>query len=173
MLVALSGATAAIACSRMSSLRDAAARADDDLTASRRYIKSIAGLQGAVGGRPLAGADGVELNARLRESASAAGVGDRLIGVEPGHANRLRDSDFKEQLVFLRLEPVNLRQLATFLQDLSTRDPNCRTKSIDLSSPQRPAATPSPGDQWAADVGVAWQVYSPRAAEAPPQAPPQ
>jgi hypothetical protein len=160
ILLVLAGAIAAIAgYARMAGAREAAALAGEDLEACRRYIGGIAGVtQGAAGRRALVGGpDSVALNARLREAAAAAGVADRLLSVEPGVATRLRDTDYKELQVFLRLEPVTLRQLTTFLHALSVKDADSRTKTIELSVPQRGA-----GEQWTADVAVGYLIFSPR-----------
>ncbi len=84
--------------------------------------------------------DGADLNRRIREAATTAGISDHLSSIEPNRPARLRESDYNELMVFVRFENVSLRQSASFMQRLSTSDPGCRIKTIELEAPAQSAA---------------------------------
>jgi len=111
---------------------------------------------------PIAAArlDGADLNRRIREAATAAGISDRLSSVEPNRPARLRESDYNELMVFVRFENVSLRQSAAFMHRLSASDPSCRIKTIELEAPANGAAD----QQWTSDITLAYLSYAPREA---------
>jgi hypothetical protein len=73
----------------------------------------------------------------------------------------LANTDYTELPVYLRFEPLTLRQLTTFLHTLTRIDPTSRPRSIELSVPEQ--ASGSAGEErWRADVEVGWLTYSPQ-----------
>ena len=88
-----------------------------------------------------------ELNRRLSAAAVAAGISGELASIEPGQPTRVRQTDYTETPVYLRLSAVTLRQLLTFLTDLlhpRRRDaakghragPPCRTARKSTARPR-------------------------------------
>jgi len=102
--------------------------------------------------------DGGDLNRRIREAATNAGISDRLASIEPNRPARLGESDYNELMVFVRFDNVNLRQLGGFMHRLSAIDPGCRIKSIELEAP--PEA--SEDQRWTSDLTLAYLSYAPR-----------
>jgi hypothetical protein len=103
----------------------------------------------------------------LRGAATIAGVADQLVSIEPGQPTPLRDSDFSETPVYLRLRALTLRQLVTFLHQLSTGNAGVRAKAIELSPPPDSSAAPTSAaggadEQWTGDVTLAYLTYTPR-----------
>src|SRR5205085_10964003 len=102
--------------------------------------------------------DGSDMNRRIRDAATAAGISQNLSGIEPNRPVRVRETDYNELMVFLRFENVSVRQLATFMNRLGSVDPACRIKSIELDTPPDPADT----IHWTSDLTLAYLTYSPR-----------
>ena len=102
--------------------------------------------------------DGSDMNRRIRDAATAAGISQNLSGIEPNRPMRVRETDYNELMVFLRFESVSVRQLATFMHRLGSADPACRIKSIELDS----AADPADVTHWTSDLTLAYLTYSPR-----------
>jgi hypothetical protein len=155
LLLVIAGVCAWISWSRLERLRESARMAETDLEVCCGYLRDLSSAGSAT---TLTGAvDASELNRRLRDAATAAGISDRLVSVEPSQPQRIENSDYRELPVFLRLESVNLRQLVAFLQQLGGSEAGCRTKLVTLD--------PAPGDQspeqWSADVTLGYLLYSP------------
>jgi hypothetical protein len=165
VLVALALVCAMIGGIRLNDARRSAISRADDLQAVRDALADIA----RHGGGPLKSPSAIssndpELNRRLRAAAVAAGVADQLTSVEPGQPARLRDGDFVETPVFLRLDGATLRGTVGMLSRLCADDPSITVKSIELSPPQTAPApvTAAPAETWTADLTVAYLVYSPK-----------
>jgi hypothetical protein len=157
LLVLASAISAAIAFAHMQHNRFLAETQNKDLTHSLRLLSDLESNKSPA--RLIATRlDGSDLNRRIREAASIAGIYDRLSGIEPNRPVRLRESDYNELMVFLRFENVSLRQLATFMQRLSAIDPACRIKSIELESPPDASDTTN----WTSDLTLAYLTYAPR-----------
>jgi hypothetical protein len=115
-----------------------------------------------------------EFNRRLRRAATVAGIPDEVVSIEPGVPRRVGETDFNETLVSLRLNTVTLRQLVTFLHELSSRDPAVRTRILELAAPAEPvgpSAAAADGafekeasvdENWSADVTLAYLSFLPR-----------
>src|SRR5687768_18142987 len=118
MLVILAAIACGFAYSRLQARREAAALAQHDLVTSKAMLDEI--IRVGASGTPTASAnlDQSELNRRLRDAAQTAGISEKLVSIEPGQPNRVPNSDYNEMLVSLRLEPLSLRQLVTFLHEL-------------------------------------------------------
>jgi hypothetical protein len=147
----------------MEQSQDAAIRSAADLATCRQQLADLAkwrGRSNAASTRP----DDPALNRSLRSAATIAGVGDELLSIEPGQPSPLRDSDFSETPVYLRMRGLTLRQLVTFLHQLSESNTNVRAKSIELSPPEgQPTPTPAgDAEQWTGDVTLAYLAYTPR-----------
>jgi len=148
---------AALAFAQMNHHRATAQKQQSDLGESLRLLSDLASNKSPA--RLIATRlDGSDLNRRIRDAATAAAISQNLSSVEPNRPVRLRDSDYNELMVFLRFENVSVRQLSTFMHRLSTVDPACRIKSIELDSPADPADTIN----WTSDLTLAYLTYSPR-----------
>lgn len=166
ILLTLAAVSAWVAYARFSGQRDGAQAAAESLTAVKRDLAEIDRLK--LGGARSAAAalDAAELSRELRAAATAAGLADAP-GSEPGSPARLAASDYSETPVYLRFEPLTLRQLVTFLHHLSANDPSARAKRIELSPPQPGQRTPAlpadarPEDLWTADIEVDFLTHTP------------
>ncbi len=157
LLVLASAIAAALAFARMQHNRSLADKQNEDLAYSLRLLSDLESNKSPA--RLIATRlDGSDLNRRIREAATAAGISDRLSGIEPNRPVRLRESDYNELMVFLRFENVSLRQLSTFMQRLSSIDPACRIKTIELESPPDASDTTN----WTSDLTLAYLTYAPR-----------
>ena len=141
---------------------DAAYGSLNDLAAVRRDIADMANWKSGAGPDAPRPPENLDLNTRIRNAANDAGVPDQIANIEPGQPRPIRDTDYTESLVSLRLNTVNLRQLVTFLHRLSVHDASIRTKAFDLSAPTGLPAD-AVGDLWTADVTLGLLIYSPRA----------
>jgi hypothetical protein len=165
VLLLIAGVAAVLGYAQLERSRDAAVRSAADLADCRQQLADLArwrGQSNAASATP----DDPELNRSLRSAATIAGVADQLISIEPGQPTPVRDSDFSETPVYVRLRALSLRQLVTFLHQLSTSNSSVRAKSIELSPPLDAPATPTmtAGDdeQWTGDVTLAYLIYTPR-----------
>src|SRR4051794_10342521 len=158
LLLIASVIAAAVAFAHMRRQRAAAEIESDNLGDSLHLLADLKHSAKS----PIAAArlDGADLNRRIRQAATSAGISDRLSGVEPNRPTRVRESDYNELMVFLRFENVNLRQLGGFMHQLSSADPGCRIKSIELEAPAQGAAE----QQWTSDITLAYLSYAPKAA---------
>lgn len=161
-LVVAAGLAAAVAFSWLQKQRSAAEAAGRDLARCRADLADLARWNAAGSGDVPLTADSPELNRRLHDAAAEAGVPDELASIDPGQPRPVRDTDYAETLVFLRLNSVTLRQLVTFLHNLSAHDAGVRTRSIELGAPAGQGPDGG-GDAWAADVTLAYLSYAPRA----------
>ena len=157
LLVLIAAIAAAIALAQMQHNRSVAERQQRDLHQS---LKLLSELDSNKSPARLVSTrlDGVDLNRRIRDAATAAGISQNLSGIEPNRPVRLRESDYNELMVFLRFENVSIRQLLTFMHRLSAVDPACRIKSIELESPPDAADT----THWTSDLTLAYLTYAPR-----------
>jgi len=152
----------------LQSAAKAATAARLDLVSCQHDLTEMAdptNVDGAVAADP---AD-PEFNRRLRSAATVAGIPDEVVSIEPGVPRRIGETDFDQTLVSLRLNTVTLRQLITFLHQLSTRDPAVRAKILELSPPAEPAGSAtaaveglSADENWSADVTLAYLSFVPR-----------
>ena len=164
LLIALliaAGLAAAVAYSWQQKRQEAAEASLRDLEVCNADVADLARWNsGPTSDAPLT-ADNPELNRRLHEAAAEAGMPDELASIDPGQPRQIRETEYSETPVFLRLNSVTVRQFVTFLHSLSAHDPGVRTKSIELGSPGGPA--PGRGSEsWTADVTLAYLSYSPR-----------
>ncbi len=106
-----------------------------------------------------------QLSATLRQAALAAGLPDAP-GSEPGSPTRLAGTDYSELPVFLRFEPLTMKQLTAFLVSLSRLDASARATVIELTPPDpsvRGVTSAAPGEEvWSAGVEVDYLTYSPQ-----------
>ncbi|HEV8291500.1 MAG TPA: hypothetical protein VGP94_06235 [Tepidisphaeraceae bacterium] len=157
LLLVASAVAAALAFAHMQHNRTLAERQQNDLHQSLRLLADLESNKSPA--RLIATRlDGSDLNRRIRDAATAAGISQNLSGIEPNRPVRVRDSDYNELMVFLRFESVSIRQLSTFMHRLSSIDPACRIKSIELDSPPDPADTTN----WTSDLTLAYLTYAPR-----------
>ena len=157
LLLIASAIAAAIAFAQMQRNRAAADKEQADLQTSLRLLGDLDNNKSPA--RLIATRlDGSDMNRRIRDAATAAGISQNLSGIEPNRPVRVRETDYNELMVFLRFESVSIRQLATFMQRLSSVDPACRIKSIELDSPPDPADT----THWTSDLTLAYLTYAPR-----------
>jgi hypothetical protein len=160
-LVIAAGLAASFGYSWEGKRHDAAAASLQDLVVCQQKIADLVKWDvGPSSDAPLT-ADNPELIRRLRTAATEAGVPDALASIDPGQPHQLKDTDYSETLVFVRLNGVTVRQLVTFLHELSARDASVRAKSVELGMP--PGQAPDAGDTWTGDVTLAFLSYAPRA----------
>jgi len=167
VLLVLCGAGLAVfALLRLGSARDEADRSQRDLAVCRADLADVAHWRaGRTTAAPVNSAD-PELNRRLSAAAVAAGISGELASIEPGQPARVRQTDYTETPVYLRLNAVTLRQLLTFLTDLSAHDAAMRPKAIELAPPAAPPANQPPAPElWTTDVTLAYLTYAPRGRE--------
>jgi hypothetical protein len=125
---------------------------------SGRSFNGQSGVGGGGGGTLGSATDpNSQINRRLRDAATAAGVADKLVSIEPGEPNQVAGTDYQEMLVFLRLEPLPLRQLVTFLHAHAAADVAARTKAIELSMSRDRGVD----EIWLADITLAYTSYAP------------
>jgi hypothetical protein len=167
VLLVVAGIAAIWAWSSMSSARDRAVAAQRDLSLCRQEIADLDRWQGAPTSASLT-PDDPELNRRLRGAATVAQMTDQLVSIEPGPAIRIRESDFTQTPIYLRLNAVTLGQLVTFLHQLSTSDASLHTSAIEMSIPQTaPGNVDDSSEAWTADVTLAYLTYAPKSGPNP------
>jgi hypothetical protein len=120
-------------------------------------LKQLSNRPVLAGGSDKAGAN-AQINRHLRDAATATGVAEKLVSIEPGEPNHVAGTDYQEMLVFLRLESVPLRQLVTFLHAHAAADAAAHAKTIELSTPRTRGGV---DDVWVADVTLAYTSYAP------------
>ena len=162
VLVIAAGLAAVFAFSWEDRRHEAAAASVEDLAICRQKIADLVKWDVGPGSDAPLTADNPELNRRVHAAAVDAGVPDSLASIDPGQPHQLKETDYSETLVFLRLNEVTLRQLITFLHQLSAHDASIRTKSVELGIPPGQPANSS-GDTWTADVTLAFLTYAPPA----------
>ena len=155
-------AVAIIAIVRMTEARAAAAARQHELERARVVLADLARApSGALASAPTS--NDPQITRRLRAAAASAGVAEAFSSVEPGQPTRLRDTDFVETPVFIRIDPATLRQLATMLTNLCAGDRSIQVKSIELGPPPAAnAAAASVEETWTADLTVNYLIHSPR-----------
>jgi hypothetical protein len=150
---------------RMMRLREDAQIARENFERARAAMAEIHRWKASPGRAAAVAMETPQLSARLREAALAAGLGDAP-GSEPGSPAQLAGTDYSELPVFLRFEPLTLKQLTAFLVSLSRIDPSARATVIELTPPD-PAAgrstSAAPGEElWSAGVEVDYLTYLPQ-----------
>jgi hypothetical protein len=150
---------------RLESVRYSSWSAQRDLQVCRQDLSDLA-KWGPVrtSGTPASASDPA-LNRRLGAAAVAAGISGELASVEPNQPVRVRDTDYLETPVYVRLSAVTLRQVVIFVSDLSTGDAAVRAKTIELSPPAGQPKPQNAAELWTTDIGLAYQNYSPRGRE--------
>ena len=157
LLVVASAVAAGISFARMRHNQSLAQRQQNDLDQSLRLLSELESNKSPA--RLIATRlDGSDLNRRIRDAATSAGISQNLSGIEPNRPVRVRETDYNELMVFLRFENVSVRQLSAFMHRLNANDPACRIKSIELD------ASPDPSDttHWTSDLTLAYLTYAPR-----------
>ncbi len=143
------------------------ARMQKQMTAAegeQRDLREVVRLLGEIreagsgAGKVAVRLDGADLNRRIREAATSAGISERLASVEPNRPARVGESDYNELMVFLRFDGVELKQLGAFMHQLSAIDPSCRIKTIELETPVEGASD----QKWTSDITLGYLSYAPR-----------
>jgi hypothetical protein len=145
---------------RLAKCRDDAEVAARNLGEVKLALTEIQVWRASPGRAAPASMESPQLTQQLRDAAAAAGLPDAP-GSEAGDSRRLANSDYTELPVYLRFEPLTLRQLTVFLHTLTQIDPASRSRSIELSAPEA-VVGPSGEERWRADVEVDWLSYSPQ-----------
>jgi hypothetical protein len=162
LLIVACGLTAAVAGVRLADLRESATTATAGVAEAKRALDDLRRWRTSPGRAAPVLADAPELTRRLREAATVAGLSEPP-GSEPDNPKPLADTDYSEMLVYLRFQPLTLRQLTTFLHALARIDPSSRAKTIELRPPDASAPAAAPGEElWVADVAVGYLTYTPR-----------
>ena len=158
---ALCCAAALARLNRLSQDADDAARGFSE---SQAQLRELSGRQVAANGVGTGGggpgsdaAPDAQINRHLRAAAAAAGVAEKLVSIEPGEPNQVAGTDYQEMLVFVRLKPLPLSELVTFLHEHAAADAAARTKAIELSTPRNEGTA----QLWLADVTLAYTTYAP------------
>ncbi|HEX4793464.1 MAG TPA: hypothetical protein VH370_06715 [Humisphaera sp.] len=168
LLLLLSAAAAIVAYVNLTNSRDAAIASQRDLNICRADLADLSRWQATPGAAATSSGDDRAFNKDIRIAAIAAGIPNELASVEVGQPVRFEESDYLEMPLFLRLNAVTLRQLTTFIHDLSDNDPRLRAKMIELSVPtdigSQPnrAARAAQGESWTADLTLARLSYAPK-----------
>ena len=152
------GCLALFAYSQLAAARDNALRAQADLLECSDDLADLAAY--GTSSAPLA-ADSPALSAPLGQAANDAGISGKLASVQPGQAQALRESDYTETPVYVRLNSVSLRQTLTFLYNLSSANANVRAKTIELT-PDPSTAKAGGEELWTTDLTLAYLSYTPR-----------
>lgn len=148
----------------LSAVSEAAAIAQANLLNGRQTIREIHDWKASPGRAAAVSADNTELNQRLRQAATAAALADAP-GTDTGTVKPIGNTDYSEMAIFLRFEPLTIRELTTFLHALAETDPSLRATQIELSPPEDAASAgaKAPGEErWRADVAVGYLTYTPR-----------
>ena len=145
---------------RLSKYRDDAEVAARDLAEVKLALLDVHAFRASPGRAAPVLMETAQLTQKLREAAAAAGLPDAP-GSEAGDPRRLANSDYTELPVYLRFEPLTLRQLTNFLHSLGRIDPTSRPRSIELAVPEQMSGPPGE-ERWRADVEVGWLTYSPQ-----------
>jgi hypothetical protein len=150
---------------RMMRLKEEAQTAHDNLASARSALAEIHRWKASPGRAAAVAMETPQLSAKLREAALAAGLGDAP-GSEPGSPAQLAGTDYSELPVFLRFEPLTMKQLTSFLVTLSHIDPSARATVIELTPPDpsvsRSIVAPPGEEVWSAGVEVDYLTYSPQ-----------
>jgi hypothetical protein len=150
---------------RMLRLKEEAQTAHDNLNSARSALTEIRQWKASPGRAAATPMESSQLTATLRRAALAAGLPDAP-GSEPGNPTRVAGTDYTELPVFLRFEPLTMKQLTSFLVNLSHIDASVRATVIELTPPDpsaRGATSAAPGEEvWSAGVEVDYLTYSPQ-----------
>jgi hypothetical protein len=169
VLLIAAALAAVIGYAHLARKRDEAERASVDLQVVRQDLHDLA-RAGTTTGATGAGAVGAEMTARISAAASSAGVSGQLSGIEPSRPGRVEGSDYNETVVFVHFQPLTLRQVASFLDELAAADPGARPKTIELAPPPQAqddsaAAAGAGGELWSPDVTLSYLTYAPAGGE--------
>jgi hypothetical protein len=173
VLLVAAAATAWVAASRLGDARDRAAAAADDRTAVRDRLAVLAAAGGAEASAAIGerGAD-PELNRRLRDAASAAGLAGQLVSIEPSEPRPVAGSDRAEAMIFLHFEQTSVRGVVAFLRRLAETAPNVRPAGIELAEAAAVTgpAPDSSAETWSVDLTLAYDVLlAPKGSRAAPE----
>lgn len=95
-----------------------------------------------------------------KAAADAQLARDRVLRIDPQPAKRLGKTDYLEQATEVELRAVSLRQLVTFLYNLSDADRELAIGNLRLQVPH--AAENSGGEElWLADIVLTQRIYAP------------
>jgi len=167
LLLLLSAIAAVVAYAKLDNSRDAAIASQRDLSICRADLADLSRWHSTPGSAATTGDDRA-FNKDIRIAAIAAGIPNELASVEVGQPVRFEESDYLEMPLFLRLNAVTLRQLTTFIHQLSQNDSRLRAKIIELSVPTEIVPQPnrqprsSQAEFWTADLTLARLSYSPK-----------
>ena len=162
MLAGLAGA-AAWASSRFSESRENAQAAAEDLNACRHLASALETLRR----RPnFAGAEEMQL-AVLAQQIEAAGRNASLPSgsitrIWPEPARRVGETVYKEKPTQIAVKNVSMRQLVTFLYNLSAGSNGLSVNSLRLTAPRGQDNQ----DVWSVEATVNYLIYSPPGTEA-------
>jgi hypothetical protein len=149
--------TAMVSVAHLRTAREHAEASTHDLAICRQQLAALRTSTKAPAGMATVGADPVSpLNQLIREAASGTDTTTKLVSIQPGQSARIVGTDYQETPVFVRLDPMPLKQLVTFLYEPSSRDPRVRTRSIELSAAES-------SNTWSADITMGYLSYSPLA----------
>jgi len=168
LLLLLSAAAAVVASVKLDNSRVAAIASQRDLSICRADLADLSRWQSTPGSPTAASGDDHPFNKDIRIAAIAAGIPNELASVEVGQPVRFEEGDYLEMPLFLRLNAVTLRQLTTFIHQLSQNDSRLRAKMIELSVPTEPAPQPNratrapQAESWTADLTLARLSYAPK-----------
>jgi len=166
VLVALSVIAAWVSYARFDKLRGDAEGAAESLAVVKRDLTEIDRLRRGGARTTAAAVDAPELARELSAAATAAGL-HAPPDSEPAAPQRVPGTDYTETPVYLRFDPLTLKQLVAFLHHLHSIDAASRSRRIELAPPQAGArATPTPPgakpeDLWSADVEVSFVTHAP------------
>jgi hypothetical protein len=150
---------------RMLRLKEEAQIARDNLVSAQAALTEIRHWKASPGRAAAVAMETPQLTATLRQAALAAGIPDAP-GSEPGSPARLAGTDYSELPVFLRFEPLTMKQLTAFLVTLARIDPSARATVIELTPPDPAARITAPAatgeEVWSAGVEVDYLTYSPQ-----------
>ena len=167
-LVALLAIATTLAGVRLGAARDAALASERDYELCQADLRDLRAWQGTTGASGDATAANPELNRRIRQAATTAGIGDQLASIEPGTPTRARDSDALRTPIFLRLDGVTLRQVVTFVHELTAADASLRATGLEFATPPPGAGPVTIGQElWTADLTLSESGVAPRAERSP------
>jgi hypothetical protein len=149
--------------SRLSTSRESAAVAAQDLADCNALVKRIESLRRqptVADSREIAQAD---LSSRIDDAARAAGCPDAVGQILPDPPRRIGETNYLEVPTQVRLKaPVSLEEMFTFLHDLSgggvTVSPRLRLRTIRLGAPR----TEDADEKWLVESTLTYIIFSPR-----------
>jgi hypothetical protein len=150
-------AAAAWSVNWMQHQRQLAQYAADDLAKCQALAKRIETLRGqpAVASAEAMGVQ--ELGQRIEKASSRASLGDSALkGVFPQAARRVGDSPYMQKPTAVTLRRVSLKQLTTFLHDL-TEGSGLKVRNLRIRAPRGEQGE----GQWNAEATLTYLIYQP------------